>query len=383
MLSQADLGVRAHFEDQDRRQVNGDTPTSRTPGAADDVNSGLREDNDRENQAYSAFLQNRVFIGDWSFTPGFRVEHVRYQRTNRLPVDGNPNGVSGRTTLTEIIPGFGVTYSAGTVTTLFAGVHRGFAPPRTEDIISNTTGGVVELDAELSWNYEVGIRSRVHSGAQIEATLFRMDFANQIIPASLAGGSGATLTSAGETLHQGFELAARLDGAALFSSNHNVYLRGAYTYLPTARFEGSRFVYVGTGGSDVVGKVYNDQDATATRSQVSVTGNRLPYAPEHLFSATLGFAAPFGLDTRVEAVYVGPQFGDALNTSVTVPDGQQGPLGGYTIWNVALNYTVRPLRTTVFVTAKNLFDKAYVVDRVRGIIPGSPRLVHAGFTQRF
>jgi Fe(3+) dicitrate transport protein len=383
ILSQADLGIRAHFEDQDRRQVNGDTPTSRTPGGADDVNSGLREDNNRQNQAYSAFLQNRVFIGDWSFTPGVRVEHVRYQRTNHLPVEGNPNGVSGRTTLTEVIPGFGVTYSAGAATSLFAGIHRGFAPPRTEDIISNTTGGVVELDAELSWNYEVGIRSRVHSGAQLEATLFRMDFANQIIPASLAGGSGATLTSAGETLHQGLELAARLDGGALFGSNHNLYLRGAYTYLPTARFEGSRFVYVGTGGSDVVGKVYNEQDAAATRTQVSVIGNRLPYAPEHLFSATLGFAAPFGLDTRIEAVYVGPQFGDALNTSVTVPDGQQGRLGGYTIWNVAVNYTVKPLRTTVFVTAKNLFDKVYVADRVRGIIPGSPRLVHAGFTQRF
>jgi Fe(3+) dicitrate transport protein len=382
-LSRADLGVRAHFEDQDRRQLNGDGPTSRTPGTAADVNSGLKEDNDRQNQAYSAFLQNRVFVGNWSFTPGIRVEHVRYERTNHLPVGENANGVSGRTTLTEVIPGFGVAYTAGAVTTLFAGVHRGFAPPRTEDIISNTTGGVVELDAELSWNYEAGVRSRVHSGAQVEATLFRMDFSNQIIPASLAGGSGATLTSAGQTLHQGLELAARLDGAGLFGTNHNVYLRGAYTYLPTARFQGSRFVYLGTGGSDAVGKVYSEQDAAGTRSQVSVTGRRLPYAPKHLLSVTLGFAAPFGLDTRMEAVYVGPQFGDALNTPITVPDGQQGPIGGYMIWNAALNYTVRPLRTTVFVAAKNLFDKLYVADRVRGIIPGSPRLVHAGFTQRF
>jgi Fe(3+) dicitrate transport protein len=311
------------------------------------------------------------------------VEHVRYQRTNHLLVAGNPSGVSGRTTLTEIIPGFGVTYAAGAATTLFAGVHRGFAPPRTEDIISNTTGGVVELDPELSWNYEVGVRSRLYQGAQVEATMFRMDFSNQIIPASLAGGTGATLTSAGQTLHQGLELAARLDGAALFGSTHNLYLRGAYTYLPTAQFEGSRFAYVGTGGSDVVGKVYNEQDAGMTRTQLSVSGSRLPYAPKHLLSATLGLAAAFGLDARMEAVYVGPQFGDALNTSVVVSDGQQGPIAGYTIWNAAVNYTLTPLRTTVFVTAKNLFDKVYVTDRVRGIIPGSPRLVQAGFTQRF
>lgn len=382
LLSRIDLGARAHFEYQDRLQVNGDTPTSRTTGAPDDVNSGVREDNTRRNQAYSAFFQNRVFVGNWSFTPGVRVEHVRYQRANQLPVPGSPSGVTGRTTLTELIPGFGVTYAAGATTTLFAGVHRGFAPPRTEDIISNTTGGVVELDAELSWNYEVGGRGQVHPGVQVEATLFRMDFSNQIIPASLAGGTGATLTSAGQTLHQGLELAARLDGAALFGSAHNLYLRGAYTYLPTARFEASRFVYVGTGGSDV-GKVYNEQDAGMTRTQLSVSGSRLPYAPKHLLSATLGFAAGFGLDARMEAVYVGPQFGDALNTSVVVSDGQQGPIAGYTIWNAAVNYTLAPLRTTVFLTAKNLFDKVYVTDRVRGIIPGSPRLVQAGFTQRF
>jgi Fe(3+) dicitrate transport protein len=383
ILSRTDLGIRAHFEDQDRRQINGDSPNSRAAGATDDVNSGLKEDNNRQNQAYSAFLQNRVFLGNWSFTPGLRIEHVRYERTNHLPVSGSPTGVSGRTSLTELIPGFGVTYAPAPATTVFAGVHRGFAPPRTEDIISNTTGGVIELEAELSWNYEVGLRGQVRPGAQLEATMFRMDFANQIIPASLAGGSGATLTSAGETLHQGIELAARLDGATLFGSKHNPYFRGAYTYLPTARFEGTRFAYVGTGGSDVVGKVYNEQDAGGTRTQVSVTGNRLPYAPEHLFTGTLGFAASFGLDTRVEAVYVGPQFGDPLNTSITVPDGQQGPLGGYTIWNVALNYTLQPWRTTLFVTAKNLFDKTYMADRVRGIVPGSPRLVHAGFSQQF
>jgi Fe(3+) dicitrate transport protein len=44
---------------------------------------------------------------------------------------------------------------------------------------------------------------------------------------------------------------------------------------------------------------------------------------------------------------------------------------------------VKPLRATLFVTAKNLFDKVYVADRVRGLIPGSPRLIHAGFTQPF
>jgi len=32
---------------------------------------------------------------------------------------------------------------------------------------------------------------------------------------------------------------------------------------------------------------------------------------------------------------------------------------------------------------KNIFDNQYVVDRVRGILPGSPRLAQAGFKYDF
>jgi Fe(3+) dicitrate transport protein len=40
-------------------------------------------------------------------------------------------------------------------------------------------------------------------------------------------------------------------------------------------------------------------------------------------------------------------------------------------------------RTTAFVTVKNLLDDLSIVDRARGILPGSPRLVQAGITIRF
>ena len=46
------------------------------------------------------------------------------------------------------------------------------------------------------------------------------------------------------------------------------------------------------------------------------------------------------------------------------------------MWNTAVNYTIG--RTTLFLTVKNLFDELFIVDRTRGILPGSPRLVQAG-----
>ena len=78
--------------------------------------------------------------------------------------------------------------TAGTV--IFAGMHRGFSPPGVADIVT-AQGGTVDLDAELSWNYELGVRSQPLDGVSLEATVFRLDFENQIVPASVAGGSGS------------------------------------------------------------------------------------------------------------------------------------------------------------------------------------------------
>lgn len=350
-----DFGLRAHFENQDRRQENGAFPTSRT--------GTIVEDNQRKNQAYSAFVQNRFVLGGWAVTPGVRVEHIRYDRTNRLGAGGL--GVTGETALTQIVPGVGVSYNLLSKLTVFGGIHRGFAPPRTEDIINNTTGGVVELDPELSWNYEIGFRSLLRPGVRVDATFFRLDFENQVVPASIAGGQGATLTNGGETLHQGIELAARIDGGTILRSSHNVYLRTAYTYLPEAKFVGSRF-------SNIPGF-----------AGVSVSGNRLPYAPEHLANLSLGYSHSRGIDAFIEAVRVSDQFGDDLNTLSPSPDGQRGLLPGSTLWNLTANYNVEAWRTTFFVSVKNLTNDTFIIDRVRGILPGLPRLMHGGLKVRF
>jgi Fe(3+) dicitrate transport protein len=379
---QLDAGIRVHRESQDRLQVNGGFPAARTPGPSGDINAGIVEDNLRRNSAYAAFAQEHILLGSWTVTPGIRLEHVRYQRVNRRPVAGNPQGIEGRTSLTQVVPGLGVTLAASGATTLFAGLHRGFSPPRTEDLINNSTGGVVELGPELSWNAELGVRSQPLAGLAIEATGFRMAFDNQIIPASVAGGSGATLTSAGRTLHGGLELSTRASSAGLWGWDHDLTLSVAWTWLPVARFEGERFVFVGQGGADVIGKVYGDQNASGTRERVSVGGNRLPYAPRHLLTASLGWTAPQGFDLALEAVHVGAQYGDALNTSTLVADGQQGPIPAVTVWNVAANYAIGS-GTGIFATVKNATDRLFVVDRTRGLLPGMPRLVQMGIVQRF
>jgi len=213
----------------------------------------------------------------------------------------------------------------------------------------------------LSWNFEAGARARLRRLLTVEATYFRMDFENQIIPASVAGGTGAALTSAGQTLHQGAEIGGRADYRNIFGSRHGAYIRAAYTWLPVAEFRGQRF-------SSVSGF-----------SNVSVSGARLPYAPRYLLNASIGYVHASGVNALIEGVYQSRQFADDLNTVNSSPDGQRGILPPAAIWNATLNYPVEQWRTTVFITAKNLGDRLYIVDRSRGILPSMARLVQVGF----
>lgn len=337
-------GVRAHFEIQDREHLIGTSPTARTGTAV--------EDNLRKTQAYSAFLLNRLYFGEWAVTSGIRYQHLHSARTNRLP-----GGAFGSAELGKWIPGLGVTWNPAPTLTVFAGVHRGFAPPRTEDVI-DMVGTATEVDAEESTNWELGARIQPRTGSWLQATLFRNDFKRLT---SGAISQGAWPLAQGEALFQGVELSGH------YGFDNGLYFDLAYTWLPVAEqttaFRRPHIV----GGAIIPG---------------STPGNRQPYAPEHMLTAAVGYAAR-GFDAVLEAVHVAEQFADFANTVTPTPDGQRGLIEGHTIWNATVNYYVRPVGMTVFVRIKNLTDKTYITDRTRGIEVGSPRLVHVGVRYAF
>jgi len=113
-----------------------------------------------------------------------------------------------------------------------------------------------------------------------------------------------------------------------------------------------------------------------------VTGNRLPYAPEHLLTGGIGYRHASGLEGLLEATHISEQFGDDLNSRVPSADGQRGLLPAQTLWNTTVSFEVSALRSVLFVTVKNLFDRTVIVDRSRGLLPGIPRLVQGGVKVR-
>jgi hypothetical protein len=105
-------------------------------------------------------------------------------------------------------------------------------------------------------------------------------------------------------------------------------------------------------GGEVSGERYSNIQGFNT---VRITGNRVPYAPEQLLNVNFGYSHPAGLTALVEAVHTGGQLSDDLNTIIPTANGQRGSIPGNTIWNTTINYEIEAIRSTFFVTVKNLF----------------------------
>lgn len=338
MNNELTTGFKLHFERQERKQINATSPKGR---------SGTKvEDNLRDTQAYSGFISNRFTFGPLSVTPILRYEHVRNSRENRLP-----GGTEGSDSLDAWIPGIGITYTPIKQVTLFTGVHKGFAPPRTEDVIGGT-GTSTDVGAEESVNFEFGVRAQPWRGVNLQAVYFRNYFDQLIAVGSIAGGN--TPLAEGKALFQGLELSGSIDLPFGF------YYKPALTWLPTAKQE-TAFRQV-VSGAVVPG---------------SAKGNRQPYAPELLFTNGIGYRWN-DFDAQLEVVHVGSQYADFANTKAATANGQAGKISSYTILNLATSYNIRPINSTLFVTVKNLADKTYITDRTRGIMVGMPLQVFGG-----
>lgn len=384
--AEADFGARYIYEMSDRVQFQNRLTTGPAFSCfAPGLNTCLGESNLRTTNAYALFFQERLIFGQFTITPGVRVEHINYDQNNRLANNGG--GASGASHFTEVLPGVGVTYSPVKDHTLFFGAHRGMSPPQISDAIT-ASGAEVDLGPELSWTYELGARGNVTQWAGYEFTLFQMDFSNQIIAQSAAGGVGSTLTSAGETRHRGIEVATRMDLLDAFTGRNpdqDIMFDVNYTWVAQAEFVGNRRSSLGCISLTPAERAAEGCVSPSTgnpTNPVSITGNRLPYSPRHLLTAGIAYNnrafAPGAFNARLEVQCVSDQFGDDRNLVDPTPNGQRGVVRGWCMLNAAVNQYVKKINTTFFFTGKNMLDQETIVDRTRGIYPGLPALWQAG-----
>lgn len=360
LRNELDFGVRFLYEKAYEQFVIGSVnrPTS----------GPMRDDEIRSGQAFSTYVQNRVFISDnLTVTPGVRFEYFQYDREiYRLRNEEVQTKTSSE--ITEIIPGVGFNYKISENGSIYAGVHRGFGPPRTKDAISS--GGVAEdLDAERSWNYELGARTSLHQAVGLDVTVYFMDFSNQIIPVSeSSGGLGSGLTglvNGGETRHMGLETKLDVDLGQLLQTTTGLMFRTAATFA-SSEFSNDRFI--NSGGQ-----------------RVNIKGNTLPYAPEMMLNSRLDATFAFGLTLGLELNHVADQYTDLLNSTSASLNGRTGLLPSYTVLNGVIGYKIPGYDSaSINLSMKNITDERYMASRrPQGIRPGLARFVSAGIDLEF
>jgi Fe(3+) dicitrate transport protein len=337
VLAALDGGARIHVERAERRQFLSDRP--------DEDGAALVRDNVLDAEAYAAFARISVGHGPWAVTPGLRLEHIAAGNRNRM------TGAADRSRHSQWLPGVGATRGLGHGATLFAGIHRGFAPPRPGDVLSPQAGqGIVQVDPELSWNYEGGIRARPMAGLELDMAAFRIDFRNQIVEGGQAG-SGQRFVNAGSTVHQGLEVFARLHDDA--PRGIRPLASATYTLVHRANYAG-----------DVL---------STADGMTPLRGRRLPFAPRHLLNATGGIASTGGATLVFRISYTSEQYADDLNTRAPSADGQAGLIPGHVIMGVTANHPVGRGRGTLFASVDNLRNTVHITERLEGIMVGAPR----------
>lgn len=381
VVSDLDIGARYHTERARDQFVHATVDGTRT---------GIRDDERRSGEAISAWVQNRLALTPtFDLTPGVRVEqfgyerHITRTRVRRTAGTGTSRQVEdvdivSRDQVGAFIPGIGATWRPRERFTVFGGAHRGFAPPRTKDalIFADATLAPdqqvpdpisLQLDAEGSWNYEVGTRVAPVSWLSLEATAFMLDFTNQIIEPSLSAGStaAAALANQGATRHRGLEVGGAMSVVGGSGSAIALTLEGHWTYSH-AVFSQDRLLQQ---GSDTV----------------NVRGNTLPYAPRHRAHAAVTVEHPVGLRVRLDGSYVGLQYSDNFETRDGSANGRFGMIPAYRVYDVSMQYDLPGIEGARITGAvKNLANYTYIASRrPEGIRVGLPRLLTLGLSWGF
>lgn len=377
LQSDAVVGFRWHKEDITRKQYRGNDSRAQSLsflkdnfGLVDSDFASFREDIRIDVDAKSYYAQNTFYTGDWSFTPGVRVEDIRIKTDIRRAEGEVQNNSESNSTnrQTEVLPGFGVAWNGIANTTVFAGVHKGFAPPRPDRDLNVPECNADQINCaiavntkpETSVNWEIGVRSSFYKGVSFESTLFHTKVEDVVIN----DGNGSFING-GESEQTGFELASRVDFGTIYNTPHNIYLQGSYTNVFKAEFTKN-----GVDADDGI-----------------IDGDRLPYAPRHIASLSVGYQHPVGLNARVGVDYVSRQEADAFTRVLGPTDaalsGLSGDIPAYTLLNMTVNFRAVGSKASYFLSGYNLADKEYLASRVDGLAVGRGRQVVAGVRYDF
>ncbi|WP_431025846.1 TonB-dependent receptor family protein [Halomonas sp. H5] len=264
---------------------------------------------DLETDAVALYASDTLSLmdGRLEVTPGVRYEDVRMDFYDALSDTSATNDTD------ELLPGLTVGFAATDEVFLFANAQKSLVPVQ---IAQATRDG--DVANETAWNYELGARVEVTPTLSASATLFRIDYEDQI----QFDKAGDRYVNLGETRHEGIELEAD------WRATERLSLGLGYTHLSSEQRSGDH------------------------------AGNDLPNAPRHHIHADARYAMDQWL-ASLSVNRVSDSFSDAANTTDESANGDAGELPAYTLVNARIGRDFRLSADTTLnlgLSATNLLD---------------------------
>jgi len=252
-----------------------------------------------------SFMYDRLTV-----TPGVRYENVKMDFTDNIADADQDNHAE------ELLPGLTVGYQATDEVFLFANGQRSLVPVQIAQVSREG-----EVANETAWNYELGGRVQLRPDLLTSATLFRIDYKDQI----QFDRTTSRFENLGETRHQGLELDNQ------WQATDNLSFRLGYTFRDTEQRSG------------------DDK------------GNELPNAPRH--HVTVGAAYDYQQwNASLVGNYVSESFSDAANTEDETDNGSAGELPDYVLLNahIGRDFNIGQSRNlNLALSVNNLLDEDY------------------------
>lgn len=339
-----DLGNTTHEVGVGYRYINeaGHELRYRTPIAANQLpttNSRNDRDTRGETEAHAFFIDDKIDIGKWTFTPGIRYEMIEQQQTNLL------THVKYKGDYNTPLPALNVLYHVNDSWNLYANTEGSFGSVQYSQMPNRVSGGEVKPEKARTW--ELGTRYD-NGNLRAEIGAFLINFNNQYD----SNQTTDTVIARGKTRHQGIEASVNyaLEGVSPILSGFDVYATYAYV------------------------------DATI-REEGPNKGNRVPFSSKN--KGTLGIGYTQGpWKANLDSSYQTDQFADNANTRAESADGSTGKIPGYMVFSSRVGYDFGPQLSdlNVAVGVKNILNHEYFTrsfdDNNKGKYVGEPRTVY-------
>lgn len=331
-------------------KYNQDFDVTTTGWGAKTYTAGALYDYDVDYVAIAPYVHiDYMITNQLKLSPGLRYDYNRYDYTNNLAPNSTDSSntyyrpASRKDSYNHLSPKLSLSYMPQQDLNLYVRYANGFRIPQATRLYSVKVGYEnINLNAEKSNTYEIGVKKRFFEKAFLELAAYYMTIDDTIVRDSATGG----YRNGGASIHKGIEASLKSEITKEFESSVS------YSY--------SKHNY--------------DNDPTLGDNEISG-------APNTLANARLFYIPVYlkGLKIMAEWQYVGSYWMDDAHTV--------DKYNGYSIGNLKADY-IYSKKLRIFTKITNITDKRYAVNAryaygKEDYTPADPRSFYAGIEYKW